>query len=114
MTARLITLFLLLNAALAFWALALDRSVPWPIPGQSAQDPERVALQVRPEAIRIVRESPPALVAADAASTASASAAASAVASAPGGSASSATPAMPSQQSAAVQPAASSPAKPNP
>ncbi len=108
MTARLITLLLLLNAALAFWALALDRTLPWPIPGQTAQDPERVALQVRPEAIRIVRESPPSAVMAEPVPAASA---ASAVAPAPAVSASS--PAMAPPAPLAAQPAASQLGKPS-
>lgn len=91
MSRSVLLLLLLLNGALALWAVGLQSVLPWPIPGQSEQEPDRVALQVRPEAIRLVGAPAPATVLAPE----SASSAVSASAPAAGASAASAAPAAP-------------------
>lgn len=61
MKRSLITLLLLAHVPVVFWAFAPAHKTDalWPIPGQTPRDPERVALQVRPEAIALVAESAP-------------------------------------------------------
>ena len=56
MKRRLITLLLLAHVPVLFWAFAPAPKVDalWPVPGQTPREPERVALQVRPEAIVLV------------------------------------------------------------
>lgn len=71
MTRSLITLLLVAHVALAAWAFGPFQRSVWEIPGQSPRDPERVALQVRPESIVLLRPAAPAS-ADQAASTASA------------------------------------------
>lgn len=61
MTSRLITLLLLAHVAVAFWAFgpAHVQNAVWPTPGQSDREPERVALQRRPEAMVLVPAASP-------------------------------------------------------
>ena len=58
MSRPLLVLLLLLNGLLAAWVFAWGGDAPWPMPGQTDRDPERVAQQVRPEAMRIVGPTP--------------------------------------------------------
>lgn len=54
MTRGLIVALLLAHLGVAYWIVSGSADQPWPIPDQSPRDPERVALQVRPESIRLV------------------------------------------------------------
>ncbi len=56
MKRSLIPLLLLAHVPVLFWAFAPPQNADalWPIPGQTPREPDRVALQVRPEAIALV------------------------------------------------------------
>lgn len=55
MNRSLISLLLLAHVPVMFWAFAPPQNADalWPIPGQTPREPDRVALQVRPEAIAL-------------------------------------------------------------
>lgn len=58
MSRPLLVLLLLLNGLLAAWVFAWGGGAPWPMPGQTDRDPERVAQQVKPEVLRVVGPAP--------------------------------------------------------
>lgn len=61
MNRSLISLLLLAHVPVLFWAFAPPQNADalWPIPGQTAREPDRVALQVRPESIALVGSQAP-------------------------------------------------------
>lgn len=58
MTRGLVTSLLVLNAALAAVAFGPGLDALWPLPGQAPREPERLALQVRPESILVAGRQP--------------------------------------------------------
>lgn len=100
MKRSLILILLLAHVPAVFWALAPPHRVDafLPIPGQSSREPERVALQLRPEVIAVVG-APAAVTSSEPGSASSASASSAAMPAEDGSGRPAAAPASP----AAVQ-----------